>query len=58
MHSGPNTYDLPSTIEPGQTVTKSVTGKTPVGSGPYTETWAIAQGKKVECPFNVTLQVK
>jgi hypothetical protein len=58
MHSGADKYDLPSTIEPGQSVTITGTGKTPSTSGPYTETWAIAQGKKVVCPFDVTIQVQ
>jgi hypothetical protein len=58
IHSGPDTYDLPSTIEPGQTVTISGTGKTPINLGPYTETWAIAQGNKIVCPFDVTVQVQ
>jgi hypothetical protein len=39
-------------------VTISGTGKTPINLGPYTETWAIAQGNKIVCPFDVTVQVQ
>ena len=58
MHSGGDVYDLPSTVEPGQTVTISGSGITPATAGPYTESWGIAQGSNVICPFYVTIQVK
>ena len=58
MHEGSDVYDLPSTVNPGQTVTISGTGTTPATAGSYTENWAVAQGKNPVCPFNVVIQVK
>jgi len=58
MHSGADVYDLPSTVNPGQTVTISGSGITPANTGPYTESWGIARGQNVVCPFYVTIQVK
>ena len=58
MHEGSDVYDLPSTVNPGQTVTISGTGTTPSTAGSYTENWAVAQGKNPVCPFNVVIQVK
>ena len=58
MNEGSNVYDLPSTVNPGETVTISGTGTTPATTGSYTENWAIAQGNNPVCPFNVVIQVK
>jgi hypothetical protein len=58
MYEGSGVYDLPSTVNPGQTVTISGTGTTPSTTGSYTENWAVAQGKNPVCPFNVVIQVK
>jgi uncharacterized protein YraI len=58
MHSGSDVYDLPSTVDPGQTVTISGSGITPAAGGPYTESWAIAKGSTPVCPFYVVFQVK
>ena len=58
MAAGGSVYDLPSTVNPGASVTISGSGITPDTAGPYTENWGIAQGKNVICPFYVTIQVK
>jgi uncharacterized protein YraI len=58
VHQGSDVYDLPSTVQPGQTITISGTGITPASSGAYTEEWAIAQGSQIVCPFWVSYKVQ
>jgi Flp pilus assembly protein TadG len=56
--AGSSVYNLPTTVMPGATLTLSVPFTTPGKAGSYTETWAIAQTKKVVCSFDITIQVK
>ena len=56
--AGSSVYNLPKTVMPGETLTLSGSFTTPAKAGSYTETWAIAQTKKVVCSFDITIQVK
>jgi hypothetical protein len=58
LHQGADVQDLPSTVDPGQTITLSGTGITPATAGNYGESWAIAKGSTPVCPFYVVFQVK
>ena len=60
ISQGYDVYDIPQTVNPGQTLTLTGNGIAPSSSGSYGELWAIIQNlpdQTVNCPFWFTLNV-
>jgi len=60
LSQGYDVFDLPNSVNPGQTISITGNGITPGSSGSYGELWAIVQntsGQQVYCPFWFTMIV-
>ena len=60
LSQGYDVFDIPNTVNPGQTLTLTGSGIAPSTSGSYGELWAVIQntpGQAVNCPFWFTIQV-
>jgi hypothetical protein len=58
MHTGPDIYDLGTTVNSGQTYTFSVPMMAPTYTGTYGEAWQLLDGSgKVACKFYVYINV-
>jgi uncharacterized protein YraI len=58
LHTGPDLYDLNTTVNPGQTYNFSVPMLAPTFTGTYGESWQIADGNgKIACQFYVYITV-
>jgi uncharacterized protein YraI len=57
MHTGPDVYDLTTTVQPGNTYNFSVPMIAPFNMGMYGEMWEVAQSNQVVCQFYVYIQV-
>lgn len=60
LSQGYDVYDIPQTVNPGQTLTITGNGIAPTTSGKYGEVWAIIQNtpnQTVFCPYWFTMMV-
>ncbi len=60
LSQGYDVYDIPQTVNPGQTITITGNGIAPSTAGSYGELWAIIQNtpdQVVNCPYWFTIQV-
>jgi len=57
MHTGPDVYDLTTTVQPGNTYNFSVPMIAPFNIGTYGEMWEVARSNQVICQFYVYIQV-
>ncbi len=60
LSQGYDVFDIPNTVNPGQTLSVTGNGIAPSSSGSYGELWAIIQntsGQQVNCPFWFTMIV-
>lgn len=57
LHTGPDGYDLPVTVEPGATVNITIPMLAPFSSGAFGEMWQIMQGSQAVCPTYVYIAV-
>jgi uncharacterized protein YraI len=60
LSQGYDVYDIPTTVNPGQSLTITGNGVAPSTSGSYGETWAIVQNvpnQTVYCPYWFTMKV-
>ncbi len=57
LHTGPDMYDLTSTVEPGWTYNISVPMMAPFGPGSFGEMWQVQSGGQVICQFYVYIVV-
>ena len=60
ISQGYDVFDIPNTVNPGQTLTLTGNGIAPSASGSYGELWSIIQntsGAQVSCPFWFTMKV-
>jgi hypothetical protein len=51
-------YDIPKTVEPGQSITIVVDMIAPDKAGTYSTNWALVKGSTVLCNLPVTIVVK
>jgi uncharacterized protein YraI len=57
MHTGPDVYDLTTSVQPGNTYNFSVSMIAPYNTGTYGEMWEVARSNQVICQFYVYIQV-
>jgi uncharacterized protein YraI len=57
LHTGPDRYDLPTSVQPGATYNFSVPMMAPFTPGTYSELWQVIYGSQVICPFYVNIVV-
>jgi hypothetical protein len=60
LSQGYDVFDIPNTVNPGQTLSVTGNGIAPSSSGSYGELWAIIQNtsdQQVNCPFWFTMIV-
>ena len=57
LHTGPDGYDLPVTVEPGATVNITIPMLAPFSPGQFGEVWQIMQGRQPICPTYVYITV-
>jgi uncharacterized protein YraI len=57
LHTGPDGYDLPVTVEPGATVNITIPMLAPFSPGQFGEVWQIMQGGQPICPTYVYITV-
>ena len=58
LHTGPDRYDLSTSVQPGATYNFSVPMMAPYNPGTYSELWQVIVGSQVVCPFYVNIVVK
>ncbi len=58
LHTGAAVFDLPSNVQPGESVDIVVDMKAPDTVGSYTTTWVLAKGSQVLCTMVVKIEVK
>jgi uncharacterized protein YraI len=58
LHQYSDLYDLPETVQPGDSFTVSGIAITPPDPGEYGEAWAIQQGQNVLCTFWIVVTVE
>ena len=58
LHTGPDRYDLSTTVPPGGTYNFTVPMMAPYNPGTYSELWQVILGSQVICPFYVNIAVK
>ncbi len=58
IHKYGDTYDLPATVKPGESVRVIVDVSAPASVGNYSTNWAIVQSGTTLCSLNYTLVVK
>jgi uncharacterized protein YraI len=58
LHTGPDIYDLNTTVEPGWTYNFTVPMLGPFGPGQFGEMWQLSQGNQVICQFYVYVVVE
>ncbi len=58
LHTGAAAFDLPSSIQPGDSVELIVDMEAPDTVGSYTTTWVLAKGSQVLCTMVVKIEVK
>jgi uncharacterized protein YraI len=58
MHTGPDRYDLTTTVEPGMSYNVTIPMLAPFGPGAFGEVWQITNGSQAICPFYVYIAVQ
>lgn len=58
LHTGPDVYDLTTTVEPGGTYNFTVPMLAPFAPGVFGEMWQVYYGGQPICPFYVYIEVK
>jgi len=59
LHQGLDRFDLPVTIQPGQTLTLNGSGITPASAGQFGEAWALQMGNSAPlCTFWIIVNAK
>jgi uncharacterized protein YraI len=57
LHTGPDHYDMTTTVQPGSTYNFTVPMLAPFGPGQFGEVWQIVYGNKTVCQFWIYIQV-
>ena len=57
LHTGPDVYDLTTSVEPGSTYNFTVPMLAPFGPGAFGELWQVSYGGQAVCQFWVYIQV-
>jgi len=57
LHTGPDVYDLTTTVQPGSTYNFTVAMLAPFGPGTFGELWQVVLGNQPACDFYVYIQV-
>jgi len=58
LHTGPDVYDLTTSVEPGGTYNFTVPMLAPFAPGVFGEMWQVYYGGQPICPFYVYIEVK
>lgn len=58
LHTGPDVYDIPFTVNSGWNLPVSIQMVAPGQPGTYAESWSISIGNQIVCPFFVVIEVK